>query len=95
MAPAGMPEAVIGLDVGKSSRWACVTTRDGEVLPSAPIANREGDPDSLFARFPGALVVVDQSRNTVSCHFAKNASLDGVPGFSPVIRHSFEMTLNR
>ena len=60
-----------------------------------PIANREGDPDSLFGRFPGALVVVDQSRNTVSCHFAKNASMDGVPGFSPVIRHSFEMALNR
>ena len=42
-----MPEAVIGLDVGKSSHWACVATRDGEVLLSAPVANREGDLDSL------------------------------------------------
>ena len=58
-----MPEAVIGLDVGKSSHWACVATRDGEVLLSAPVANREGDLDSLFGRFPDALVVVDQSRN--------------------------------
>ena len=58
-----MPEAVIGLDVGKSSHWACVATRDGEVLLSAPVANREDDLDSLFGRFPDALVVVDQSRN--------------------------------
>lgn len=58
-----MPEAVIGLDVGKSSHWACVATRDGEILLSAPVANREGDLDSLFGRFPDALVVVDQSRN--------------------------------
>ncbi|EBA40814.1 hypothetical protein COLAER_00492, partial [Collinsella aerofaciens ATCC 25986] len=58
-----MPEAVIGLDVGKLSHWACVATRDGEILLSAPVANREGDLDSLFGRFPDALVVVDQSRN--------------------------------
>ena len=63
MASTRMPEAVIGLDVGKSSHWACVATRDGEVLLSAPVANREGDLDSLFGRFPDALVVVDQSRN--------------------------------
>lgn len=63
MAPPRMPEAVIGLDVGKSSHWACVATRDGEILLSAPVANREGDLDSLFGRFPDALVVVDQSRN--------------------------------
>ena len=60
VAPIRMPEAVIGLDVGKSSHWACVATRDGEVLLSAPVANREGDLDSLFVRFPDALVVVDQ-----------------------------------
>ena len=58
-----MSEAVIGLDVGKSSHWACVATRDGEVLLSTPVANREDDLDSLFGRFPDALVVVDQSRN--------------------------------
>ena len=63
MAPPRMPEAVIGLDVGKSSHWACVATRDGEILLSAPVANREDDLDSLFGRFPDALVVVDQSRN--------------------------------
>lgn len=63
MAPTRMPEAVIGLDAGKSSHWACVATRDGEVLPSAPVANREGDSDSLFSRFPDALAVVDRSRN--------------------------------
>ena len=33
------------------------------MLLSAPVANREGDLDSLFVRFPDALVVVDQSRN--------------------------------
>ena len=48
MAPIRMPEAVIGLGVGKSSHWACVATRDGEVLLSAPVANREDDLDSLF-----------------------------------------------
>ena len=63
MAPPRRPEIVIGLDVGKSSHWACVASRDGEVLLSAPVANRESELDSLFARFPGALVVVDQSRN--------------------------------
>ncbi|WP_373160959.1 IS110 family transposase, partial [Collinsella aerofaciens] len=50
-----MPEAVIGLDVGKLSHWACVATRDGGILLSAPVANREGDLDSLFGRFPDAL----------------------------------------
>ena len=63
MKPPRRPETVIGLDVGKRSHWACVANRDGEVLLSAPVANREGDLDSLFAGFPGALVVVDQPRN--------------------------------
>lgn len=57
MAPSRRPETVIGLDVGKSSHWACVASRDGEVLLSAPIANREGELDSLFAEFPGALAL--------------------------------------
>ena len=30
---------VIGLDVGKSSHWTCVVTRDSEVLASKPVAN--------------------------------------------------------
>lgn len=63
MAPPRRPEIVIGLDVGKSSHWACVATRDGEVLASKSVANRENALDSLFAEFPGALVVVDQVRN--------------------------------
>lgn len=63
MAPPRRPEIVIGPDVGKSSHWACVATRDGEVLASKPAANRENALDSLFAEFPGALVVVDQVRN--------------------------------
>lgn len=62
MAPPRRPEIVIGLDVGKSSHWACVATRDGEVLASKPVANRENALDSLFAEFPGTLVV-DQVRN--------------------------------
>ena len=63
MAPPIRPEIVIGLDVGKSSHWACVATRDGETLASKPVANRENALDSFFAEFPGALVVVDQVRN--------------------------------
>lgn len=63
MAPPRRPEIVIGLDVGKSSHWACVVARDDEVLASKPVADRENAPDSLFAEFPGALVVVDQVRN--------------------------------
>ena len=39
MAPPRRPEIVIGTDVGKSSHWACVATRDGEALASKPIAN--------------------------------------------------------
>lgn len=48
MAPIRMPEAVIGLDVGKSSHWACVATRDGEILLSAPVANREGGMSAAY-----------------------------------------------
>ena len=33
-APATRPAAVLGLDVGKSSHWACLIDRDGEVLVS-------------------------------------------------------------
>ena len=39
MEPLRRPEIVIGLDVGKSSRWACVAARDGEMLASKPVAN--------------------------------------------------------
>ena len=63
-APSTRPAAVLGLDVGKSSHWACLVDRDGEVLASAPVRNREGALDALFASAPaGTLVVVDQFRN--------------------------------
>ena len=63
-APSTRPVAVLGLDVGKSSHWACLIDRDGEVLASAPVRNREAELDALFASAPaGTLVVVDQFRN--------------------------------
>ena len=62
--PSTRPAAVLGLDVGKSSHWACLIDRDGEVLSSAPVRNREAELDALFASVPaGTLVVVDQFRN--------------------------------
>ena len=63
MAPPTRPRIVIGLDVGKSAHWACVVTREGELLASGPIPNRENAIDGLYAQYPGALVVVDQVRN--------------------------------
>ena len=58
------PAAVLGLDVGKSSHWACLVDRGGEVLASAPVRNGEAELDALFASAPaGTLVVVDQFRN--------------------------------
>lgn len=63
-APSTRPAAVLGLDVGKSSHWACLVDRDGEVPASAPVRNREGALDALFSSAPaGTLVVVDQFRN--------------------------------
>lgn len=63
-APSTRPATVLGLDVGKSSHWACLIDRDGEVLASAPVRNREAELDTLFASAPaGTLVVVDQFRN--------------------------------
>ena len=78
MAPPRRPEIVIGLDVGKSSHWACVATRDGEALASKPVPNRENALDSLFAEFPGALVVVDQVRNIGSLALSR-ARAAGAP----------------
>ncbi|WP_417300041.1 hypothetical protein [Ellagibacter isourolithinifaciens] len=46
MAPPRRPEIVIGLDAGKSSHWACVATRDAEVLASKSV-DRENALDSL------------------------------------------------
>lgn len=62
-APSTRPAAVLGLDVGKSSHWACLIDRDGEVLDSAPVRNREAELDALFASAPAGTLVVDQFRN--------------------------------
>lgn len=62
-APSTRPAAVLGLDVGKSSHWACLIDRDGEVLASAPVRNREAELDALFASAPAGTLVVDQFRN--------------------------------
>ena len=60
----GKPEAVIGLDVGKSSHWAFGVDAAGEVIANREVANREEALDALFASAPpGTMVVVDQVRN--------------------------------
>lgn len=75
-APSTRPAAVLGLDVGKSSHWACLIDRDGEVLASAPVRNREAELDALFASAPaGTLVVVDQFRNIGSLAASRAAGL--------------------
>lgn len=57
-------DAVLGLDVGKRSHWACLASRGGEVLMSAPVQNSEADLDGLFSEVGAdVLVVVDQVRN--------------------------------
>ena len=63
MEPPTRPGIVIGLDVGKSSHWARVIAREGELLASKPVLNRENAIDGLYAQYPGALVVVDQVRS--------------------------------
>ena len=78
MAPPTRPRIVIGLDVGKSAHWACVVTREGELLASGPIPNREDAIDGLYAQYPGALVVVDQVRNIGSLALSR-AKLAGMP----------------
>lgn len=77
--------AVLGLDVGKSSHWACLVTRAGEVLVNRRVENREGALDELFAGCPeGTLVVVDQARNigALALRRARLAGLDAayLPG---------------
>lgn len=56
--------AVLGLDVGKTARWACCVTRPGEVVANRRVANAEKDLDELSSQMAaGTLVVVDQCRN--------------------------------
>ena len=58
------PKAVLGIDVGKSSHWACLVTREGEVALSRRVRNSEGDLDGLFSQVAcDTIVVVDQCRN--------------------------------
>lgn len=78
MAPPTRPGIVIGLDVGKSAHWACVVTREGELLASRPVPNREGAIDGLYAQYPGAMVVVDQVRNIGSLALSR-AKIAGMP----------------
>lgn len=76
---AASPDAVLGLDVGKSSHWACLVTRAGEVLVNRPVANREPDLDAPMSRVPaGTLAVVDQARNIGSLA-PRRARLAGLP----------------
>ena len=72
-------KSVLGLDVGKSSHWACLVTGDGEIAYNSPVANSEGDLDRLFSRVDrGTLVVVDQVRNigALAIRRARMAGLD-------------------
>jgi hypothetical protein len=86
-APSTRPAAVLGLDVGKSSHWACLIDRDGEVLASAPVRNREAELDALFASAPaGTLVVVDQFRNIG--RFPDHDHLASYCGIAPRVRSS-------
>lgn len=80
-APSTRPAAVLGLDVGKSSHWACLIDRDGEVLASAPVRNREAELDALFASAPAGALVVDQFRNigSLAVRRARAAGLGDPP----------------
>lgn len=52
-------------------------TREGEVLESAAVPSREGAIDALYARHPGALVVVDRVRSIGSLALSR-AHLPGL-----------------
>ncbi|MGI6032993.1 MAG: IS110 family transposase [Coriobacteriales bacterium] len=72
-------EAVLGLDVGKRSHWACCVDRLGEVSVNGPVGNAEPELDDLFARVGrGTLVVVDQRRNIGALAVAR-ARAAGLP----------------
>ena len=81
-APSTRPAAVLGLDVGKSSHWACLIDRDGEVLDSAPVRNREAELDALFASAPAGKAKTDERDAAVIARTALGVpdSLSGVPG---------------
>lgn len=71
--------AVLGLDVGKFSHWACCATRLGEVTLNRPVGNAEKELDALFSQVgPQTLVVVDQIRN-IGALPIRRARLAGLP----------------
>lgn len=71
--------AVLGMDVGKFSHWACCATRLGEVTLNKPVGNAEKELDALFSQVgPQTLVVVDQVRNIGSLPI-RRARLAGLP----------------
>lgn len=60
----GPHELYVGVDVGKSFHWAVGLDRDGKVVISRRLENRQDDVDELVAEAGGgALVVVDQKNN--------------------------------
>lgn len=77
--PAIARKAVLGLDVGKSSHWACLVTAEGEIAVNRPATNSEEELDDLFAQVGGGtLVVVDQVRNigALAIRRARTAGLE-------------------
>ena len=79
--------AVLGLDVGKSTHWACLATRAGEVVLNRRVANSEDELDALFSQVGAeALVVVDQRRNigalAISRAMAAGLAVAYLPGIA-------------
>ena len=79
--------AVLGLDVGKSTHWACLATRAGEVVLNRRVANSESELDALFSQVgPATLVVVDQCRNigalAISRAMAAGLAVAYLPGIA-------------
>ena len=84
------PAAVLGLDEGKRSHWACLLAADGEIPANRSVANREPDLADLFGAAPsGTLVVVDQVRNIgdLPIRMARKAGLD-VAYLSGIAEHN-------
>lgn len=84
------PAAVLGLDEGKRSHWACLLAADGEIPANRSVANREPDLADLFGTAPsGTLVVVDQVRNIgdLPIRMARKAGLD-VAYLSGIAEHN-------
>lgn len=80
MPAAETPVAYLGIDVGKSSHSACALDAGGGVAFRAELANRPDDIDRLLERAgSGALVVVDQRRNTSARWSSRAPMRTGTP----------------